>query len=179
MIISINGPERSGKDLFGVAMLCEPDFGFDIIEGFGNMHVETPYPWHYMKTRDLLAFMTAYMRTEKMNRVFYISEADKFLGPRGYTKEDQTEAVNGLSQGQKRENCLVYNFHPGDPDEPVKGVDIQLRSVTGIKFTVLHFLPPGFVHYEIKNVMLRLEPYEGLADCRKFMDRYDHKEHIK
>lgn len=180
MIISISGPERSGKDLLGCKFATEAHFKYPIKQGFGNMHLyHTSYPWHYMPTADLLDFMIKFVRSKGMNTLFYISEADKFLGPRGFKNEKQTEAVNGLSQGEKRENVFMYNFHPGDLLEPVHGVDLQLRSVTGIKIVMKHLLRPQFaVHYILRNVMLGLEPYEQIDDCHEYLDAYDHKEHI-
>ena len=181
MIIGISGPERSFKDGLGSIIATEPEFDYPIYQGFGNMHLfKTPYPWTYLPTSQLLVLLGNHIRQGKKNTLFYISEADRFLSPRRYNDDKQITSLTGIWQGEKMENVLIYNFHPGDPDEPLHGVDLLLRSSTSIKIRIIRFYKEFWtLHFELKNIMLGLEPVECmLNELHKYTSYWNHKEPI-
>jgi len=181
MIIGISGPERSFKDGLGSIIATEPDFSYPIKQGYGNMHLfKTQYPWNYMPTAQLLAYMARYIQEGRKNSLFYISEADRFLNPRFYKDTRQIAALTGIWQGEKMENVFIYNFHPGDPLEPLLGVDLLLRSSTSIKIKILGFYRSIWsLHFELRNVMLLLPSEERfISGLDKYLEYWDHKEPI-
>lgn len=182
MIILISGPERSFKDGLGAIIASDTsNFEYPINRGFGNCHLyKTPYPWTCMPTYKLLKLMNDYVEHGGKNSLFYISEADRFLPARGYKNQKQTDSLTGSWQGERRQTVLIANYHPGDPEEPITGVDLILRAAASIKIKIEQRWRPGTsVRYLLRNVMYNLPEVEKqLINPEKYFGLWDSEEQI-
>lgn len=146
MIISIDGWQRSGKNILGTVM-CRDKWWNDLspreieIEvGVGNTTLlGMPFPYEKKKSREVLDEVFRAFNEGLENRLFFIDEAHRILNARlwkDWSKED-TFSLAGIFQDDKLNNVIIYSYHPGKPDEELLGVDKMIRGATYNKFSIL------------------------------------------
>lgn len=163
MIIGIGGWERCFKTGLGAMIATQGiynEFGggikYNIKQGFGNLSLfETPFPWTYLKNRDLVDRIRLTNEEHITDTLFFIDEADEVFNPRNYSMRDQISNLKGIGQHSKLRNVYVYTYQLGQPDDGLLGVDKILRSNTRIEFEMRLFDPESCsAIYHMKSYML-------------------------
>lgn len=189
MIIGFGGWERCLKTGFAAILASHPEeFNiegmqtYDIKNGYGNLHLfKTPYPWHYMRSFQLINFIRNIPQKHITDSLIFIDEADEVFNPRNYGSKDQTECLKHIGQHAKMGNIFLYTYQKGQPDDQLLGVDKILRSNTRIDFELRHYnIKEDYAIYKIES---RLTPetqiIEGvLENVSQYFEYWNTKEPV-
>lgn len=182
MIIGISGWERSYKTGLASYLATNPEElntefqEYHITQGFGNLHLfKTSYPWHYLKSDDLVSCIRLSIGNHVKDTMFLIDEADGVYNPRDYVNKEQTRNLKGIGQHAKMGNIFIYTYQRGRPEDALLGVDKILRSNTRIDIEIdLFDKESNSLVYTLKNYMVESEPKQGvLTNLNDYYGNWD------
>lgn len=181
MIVGISGWQRTFKTGMGALLSAYPSevVEYPILKGVGNLHVNTPYNWEYLRSAELKKRITESVHRFERNMLYFVDEADRVFPPRTWKDPDQIMALTGIWQDEKMQNLFIYTFHKGRPDDTLLGVDKLLRASTMIEIEIIAIDKVAWtIAYEVRDWLNGRSWQAVLSGIDKYFSLWNHEEPV-